>query len=651
MNDVAPRIPLHRSLCWVALASAACAVDPAAPETLPDGSRLPISYLMEPLPDIDAGDVELHRLIGRLSVAGACPSVGVDWSGAPLFAAGAPGLDVYCRYDWIGAAPPIAADLTAALAYATPTFDLAPDRPVVAPMAPALRDVWETSARSATRAHAGDILTMQGSPPRKVKVAIVDNLPTLPPGSAPWSSPLGGHGRELAAIVRDLSCDNAGRCAVHVGTRQAMSLQAGPGVGEIVDLNTDPGDFGSLSALAAAIREEVAAWEADGTYDELVLNLSLAWHPAFGGADDPAERPDTAAVHAALVDAQCRGALIIAAAGNTAGGSELDEGPLLPAAWATLTTTDSDCLAATGQPAAYPDAPLLYAASGVDHWKKDIDTARPGSRSPWAAYADTFSLATATSPMAARTGTSLSTAVVSTAAASVLAWRPNLTPHAAMTALHTSGVHVGTAASWFTDAGLPSSARQVRVCQALASACQSNPGPTGCTSATQPSCSTLNPHLSASATARAAWIAAAGAGLYVPVPVPDGGVCPGALARHSPAPEPDLACPEVQLYDDGATVPFTDPQPEDGHCPTCTVEIAAGKLLLESPIAFNLHSDRSIKVFRSDGSSTTYAIPPLGPVTTFVYTLPSGALNNVGQATWTSTVGATTRTNAMIILP
>lgn len=626
------------------------APDAAIEEGALPGRQLPppISYAMEPLPAVDAGALQLGRLIG-VKTGLACPVIGPDWDGAQLFDAGSPGLQDFCRYDWVGAGLLTPAALAAAMN--TPGVTLYPDRPVVAPMAPAVQKIWESSANTVTRGQANEILTMTGTPPKKVNVVVVDNMPTMPHSAAPWDNFLGGHAQLLANAARDLACDSMGRCAIDVSTGHAMSLTYPITGMPLVETETNLGAFGSIASLAVAIREEVSAWKEAGVYDHLVLNLSLAWHPAYGGLDNPAERPDTAAVYAALVDAQCRGALVIAATGNTSGGSQLTDGPMLPAAWAIHRPDPAACEAMIDDEGVAPYQPLLYPASGVDSRGDDIANSRPDSRSSWVAYANAFTLTSPSSPPEARTGTSMAAIVVSTAAATVLAWRPDLTPHTAMADLHGWGTLIDDAAGWWVDGDLPPDARQIKICTSLKEACLDAPGTLGCHPGHVPSCATTTQHLSANSIQRALWQASATPMIYVPAPVPDGGVCPGTIFRHSTAPDPELGCPDVQLYDDGVVSAFTDPQPEDGHCSGCTIEIGNSVVDLESAVPFNQHTNKMIRVTRFDDTSTIYQLPTMGAQTKVKHTFPANTFLNVKTATWMSTINGVTRANAMTVLP
>ena len=150
------------------------------------------------------------------------------------------------------------------------------------------------------------------------------------------------------------------------------------------------GSIGSQADVARAIYDEVGRWEGSlGVGDEhkLVLNLSLGWHPAYGGSETRTSMPvPVRAVYDALRYASCKDALVIAAAGHEDtpdSGSQAD-GPLYPAAWESEpATTSSECLTdflTTSTPSATGTyTPLIYAVGGVDVHLNPLPISRPGS--------------------------------------------------------------------------------------------------------------------------------------------------------------------------------------------------------------------------------------------------------------------------------
>src|SRR5262249_30891555 len=97
------------------------------------------------------------------------------------------------------------------------------------------------------------------------------------------------------------------------------------------------GTHGSPKDVAAAIYQAVVTGKSVGGIPNVVINLSVGWEPqwASGFVDTKRSafgtlRAATTAVYEAIRFASCRGALVVAAAGNTGIGKT---GPMYPAAW------------------------------------------------------------------------------------------------------------------------------------------------------------------------------------------------------------------------------------------------------------------------------------------------------------------------------
>ncbi len=244
------------------------------------------------------------------------------------------------------------------------------------------------------------------------------------------------HGEILVKLARDLLCAN-GNCAAEITTRRVLRstyfIQAAAGATPVPDRlhNRDAsgevqgGFSGSTEDLATAIRREVEGWWAEGNArPKLILNLSVGWE-SIHAADSPL-------VKTAIQDAVCRGALVIAAAGNRVAGPASLNTPLLPAAWeqeaAPTAARCQELLEDSAQPQTVPKniyTPLLYAVGGVQQDNRLLSTARPSSTPRLVAFGDH---ASAIYPGSfprheTLTGTSVSTLVVSAAAA--VRWSKN----------------------------------------------------------------------------------------------------------------------------------------------------------------------------------------------------------------------------------
>jgi hypothetical protein len=375
---------------------------------------------------------------------------------------------------------------------------------------------------------------------RGVRLAFLDTQPTGV--GVPRAPGYSQHGYAMAHIARNLVCGPAAsdRCAALITTRLALplaSFDATSRARTVAD-TTRGGHVGMQSDLAGAITGEVDDWLAarsvEGAPQRLVLNLSLAWDPRiFGGLDEAqiAElRAGTQAVYRALQYAASLDVLVLAAAGNQKKCAGVPaEGPLLPAAWEASAPPEDACDAPR-------PAPLVYAVGGLGTDGGPLWNARPGGMPRRAAYGEHAVVPTwdADRPTAMYTGSSVATAVASSAAAMVWDVLPALRAREVMDLLDadTYGTVLSLRADFWHDAGAaaaPGTAPRVHrlsLCEALQEAC-SRPGATGCP-------------LSSACEAP-------------PEPV----VLSGIAADHTIA---------------GTCQPWLYPQPEDPPCPNCIKE-------------------------------------------------------------------------------
>jgi hypothetical protein len=291
-------------------------------------------------------------------------------------------------------------------------------------------------------------------PAAQPRVVLVDTAPDVarpwPESDEIWTVPP-SHGKALAGFLQLLTCPDRVSCPVEISTAQALRRTSRAADGT-------EGQYGTLTDLAFGIRRAVRRWRNDAAVQRvgpLILNLSVAWHPLFGGgvpngwevdaegasvdrldgsttkfswADAAPSRqpPDVRAVLDALFEARCAGALIFSAAGNRSGGPRGQEGPLLPAAWQALPLESLGACAAQGATFSPPDStqPLLWAVGGLEASGTELLMGRPESTPVLAAYAANawFPITATALPESVRpyTGTSVSTVVASASAG--LAW-------------------------------------------------------------------------------------------------------------------------------------------------------------------------------------------------------------------------------------
>lgn len=312
-------------------------------------------------------------------------------------------------------------------------------------------------------------------------------LDTQPTGSntIPGNS---DHGFALAKLAEDLLCGQGSPapCRADVSHQLALPIVDFDPLDLIATVRSEQhgGFFGSIDRLALALQQAVDGSSAN----HLVINLSVAWNgEEFSGTEEIAKMDvPVQAMYAALGFASCRGALVVAAAGNRLGGPEAEEGPLLPAGWETRSAPD----AATCQQDYWVEShgedsgldqgsgePLIYAVAGVRADNVPLANARPGSEPKIVALGDHAGVeipgtATDTYRTTVLTGSSVATTVVASAAAALWYERPDLSRAELMDHLYFSGESVErNAADYYYPNGSASVSRRVSQCAALRSVC------------------------------------------------------------------------------------------------------------------------------------------------------------------------------------
>lgn len=474
-----------------------------------------------------------------------------------------------------------------------PTAKLEPDHLVIVPLtslpdvvAPALRDRFAYRAGEGTWPAA-----IGGLPPR---LALLDTAPTsTAPGMIASNSP---HGDSLIHLAHVLLCDNGSEnnfdCLAQITSQLALpylEYDRVQGLPAVLD-EVLGGFLGTKADLAKAIHAQVDAWQKEEADRNLIINLSVAWDPMFGDAAPPGSTllgdPGAEAVHAAILDARCQGALVVAASGNRVGGPEgppsTAHGAMLPAAWELRPISDEYCLDAEAPMRSTTPVPLVYAAGGVDLDHQTLPNARPQSEPPRVAYADHAyaQFAPLQAPSSALTGSSVASLVVSATAAAAWRFQPTLSADQIMTLVYDSGTPLtGSSGPRFADVyfpgwGSPPNVRLADLCSAVTQACAQ--GGTLCVAS--PDCSTTLPSQvnwsPFDATVPPAHqvsfhqLSMSSFGSSPPVPPPHD--C-GDLPLYVPIGidlQTDAVCPGRQFYSASAT-PWTGPQPEQDLCPGC----------------------------------------------------------------------------------
>jgi hypothetical protein len=565
-------------------------------------------------PPIDAAQGKPNwRWIGeRTNTSIPCPPA-AGWTAKPLFCealtpsdplygpctsegpAIPPGLLPFCVYEFTAFDTPVTqSDLNVlmALKNSGQLSRLDPDSMGVAGFGSGMQDdIWQQLAnhfkQQTGRPNQAPFVPLVPSP--LIRVTAVDTQPTSGT-DADLLEHHSNHGNALVNMGDELLCNDSGDCAATPASRLALGYICPLDVAVNKSNCRDPvlgGFIGTLGDLARALRLETRAWiDPVVSGRRLVLNLSVAWHPRFGGLQTnltDMEAP-VRAVYAAISDAQCRGALTIAAAGNITGGPESQSGPMLPAAWEQRPAlTQSECQSRLGAtpPNIFPPAgndhrPFVYAAAGVDGADLPLGNARPNSEPSFVAYGDHAdvqdeSIGGELVPTATLTGSSVAAMVVSSAAG--WTWffandqiTPALKPYQIMEILYNTGNKLPRNADFCLGgttvlpcpANPPPQVTEVQICKAI----NSIAGP--------PTCPTVIPLDLAFED-----VGFFSVSLSLFTTTLTDPTCPQQV-RYVSGAQPANPCPFSQFFSRLAepwtveqSPSFTAPQPNDAPCPNC----------------------------------------------------------------------------------
>lgn len=378
--------------------------------------------------------------------------------------------------------------------------------------------------------------------PQAVTVAVVDTSPVELPLDH-TSSP---HGEAMVHIISSVACP--GDCLIDVQRVLALPL-VDQGERDLVH----GGYVGSFGDLAQGIRNA-----ADLPSNRVVINLAVGWEGEEFG--DLGDTPAVDAVYEALEYASCKGALILAAAGNEGGVNTI--GPVLPGGWerhAAPTQNRCQQLGVVGgrKPGYHP---LVFSIAGVDGNDDAIQNARPGALPRLVAAASHVNVETSSPTM---TGTSVSTAAVAGAAALVWSHFPGLDAPQVMGYLYSSGRPIGIDSDYqLSQQPLP--VRQLDVCMALQQACAATTSCPATLTCDGPShLDDLQDELEAINDSI----------VGVPLaPVLQAGCNDPAMQLYSATGV--LTCAQPQ----DPNLTYTEPQPTQPACPNCTIKKQSGTL-------------------------------------------------------------------------
>lgn len=489
-----------------------------------------------------------------------------------------PELRAFCVYEWLSAAAP---DLGALTAIDTSIIRRDRDCAVVAPNGSiAVNQGWPDLLASF---HAQTGVSTANSSGTSVRVAVIDSAP-LSSTAAGSSVDQAGHGYSVSEIIRDVLCPGDAGCPHVVATHLALPRET------LKTTNYVRGGFyGFQSEVAAAVYEAVKAWQAAGSENRLVLNLSLGWERRYGGeigAAGVAGLPAAVqAAYTALEFASCHGAAIVAAAGNDPGGPTPSSGPEFPAGWETKQQPNGvRCNALLGGAAVLPMphpvvppagsyAPLVHAVAGVRGNDLALLSTRLQGRPRLVAPAShALAIGVDGGPTSVLTGTSVAAAVVSGIVASGWAHKPSETAPELLQRTYSSAVSLNTSAEFCLNGSCPS-IKRVNHCQLLQQLCAQGTAAACPTQACvpRPAFAGTTPGLTSAQRAVVASAATehADAGLVgyelPPLPVCQRSRILSAVPLYRPT-----TCPDRQ-YETTASRPWSAPKPGDNPCPVCYI--------------------------------------------------------------------------------
>ena len=515
-----------------------------------------------------------------------CPApAGQGWSVGPLFQGGAPPgeLSHFCLYtrDRVVGDEEGALKALSDVGLASVALDCA-----VVPPAGALADDSSQTLNQQLRSQV-DWTPVPRPRRTDVRLALLDTAPVNLPGKDHGRSK---HGFTLFALARDLLCateedevaeEDGSGCLADVTARPALPIvKFHPYDPKQHQRDTATGGYvGTFSDLATAVYQEVTAW--NPTSERLILNLAVAWDPRFGGLESHLEEMGAGAlaVYRTIEHAVCRGALVVAAAGNVLGRPSSDSGPLLPGAWETLPAPAAPTCQSAGPSPVY--RPLLYAAGGVRTDGRELANARPKGLPRLVAYGDHAvtehrdPAASPGTPTATLTGSSVSTLVASATAAAVWYTHPNLTAQEVMEQVYRTGRPAGQRADFYLKGQPQPDRHRVSFCGAVGATCPISIGGG-------------RPYLSAALQGFSNQAAVLG------------------IAAGKAASDPFQSLPGLMARS------WIGPQPEADPCPGCTFTETAtgsGTILGEIDPAFNgrILSELTLTI---GGASQSLQIPP-----------------------------------------
>ncbi|MEO1229683.1 MAG: S8/S53 family peptidase, partial [Myxococcota bacterium] len=403
-------------------------------------------------------------------------------------------------------------------------------------------------------------------------------------------------------------------CAAEVTTKLAMPLRRQNGSSTIIYDPAQGGWLGRASDIASATHRGLHDALRRSGPGRIIINLSLGWDGAWGGAlagGVSSLSLGQQMVYAALEEAACQEALVVAAVGNSAGYGS-DGGPAYPAAWEKeLAPTSARCaafgLGGSGAPGGVY-RPLLYAASAVDGQDQPLPSQRPGSLTRFAAPGGHVAISYGGWSSTLYTGTSMASAVVSAAAAVAWGYDPSLRPDQVMDLVHVAGANLATAPELcLGNACGGMNVKRVSLCATVRRSCNATNacGPVLCP-ARPPGRDDRPTGIDYSVPVGTTYLYRNATSFNPPAP------CTGSVYAINSS-SLDSACPFDEFLS-RHVAPFGVPQPPINGCPNCGMNQNSVEIGVSDDVSGTL-DDAVLNVTYTDGTEDQIALDNLGPLT------------------------------------
>lgn len=411
------------------------------------------------------------RWVGfQLGALGACPSVGWSWGGAwtvrPLFTAPLTTnvvlpdeLKRFCLYEWQpGRGAPAPA------IYALPniaSMRLERDCEGVTPLFTPVASAGIIEAEFLEQVNAPEFAAGTSFPSHRVDVAVID---TAPDDDLPSATAI-GHAFGVGSIIREVSAlresgvPNTTSTQVGLAAARIRSYQGMP-------LGT-PSSYGRPTDVADAINRATADWLDGGATSPLIINMSLGWDNSYGGEENAKMRITGLSALLAARWATCSGALLFAASGNRSALNGV-RGTMYPAGW----EQEPNQCTALGAPGNHP----VVISAGPLNPSDELPLLARESSAPRILVPATFATGNLVNAMGnvgqgqLLTGSSVSAAALSGAAALVWYLDPSADALTVMRALHNNGVTLARTPDVLYPGQNPTTVR-LDTCASAQSAC------------------------------------------------------------------------------------------------------------------------------------------------------------------------------------